>query len=1105
MIQLRDISWDLSHVVRLAQFGVDRGVNPGVNPVEQAALAFSGPKFFVALISGFLLAFAFQVLLTNLSVALGISILGHGSDDHHDHHHSDHEHSGSVGGTVKKIGFAVGIWTLITVTVSLFFACLLGVKLSLLSGGGLAGLGAIIGLVIWAAYFMALVWVSSTTVGSLIGSVVNTATSGFQTLVGATTAAIGAQAVNRQVVSTAEAAAAAVRRELGAGLDPASIRDRVEDYLDRVRPAQLDMRRVRGELERLVNDPELQNIVGSGSPADVVERLRNVDRSTFINLISNRTDLSKQEANRLVDQLDSVWKDTIGRFQRKDPTQDLAEYLKTVQPGQVNTDELNRRLDELTQEVRRQGQLLQQNPQQPDAMSNMRDPLTSMASMGQGAKPDQPGLINQAVQMGFGTLMSTVLGRGDLSDLDVEKIINQIKGARDKVVDGAKQVADTTSDRTPSGFSAIRADVENYLLNTYSWHFNRETLDNEFREVLHDPEADPAQVRRDIERLNRGDFVNLLTQRGDLPVARVAEIADQLETIRSSVLGTVRTHEESETVQDVQNRLEHYLRTIRKEDLTPDTIEREITSIVHDSDADYDTLKSRLDQLDHQTVIHDLLQRQDLTPEEADLLATQFETARDRALTTAQTTQNRVRSEAGALRARVESYLRNTNKNELNPDGIQRDFKLLLDDPQAGASALRGRLSQFDRETLVQLLAQRQDITPEEADRIVGQLEDVRNRVLNAPQRVANKAKDQVGQITTQVQDQASQVTTQAKDQVDQVLATIENYLRNTNKEALDPDGIKRDLNTLMQDPKVGALRLRARLSQIDRDTLVALLSQRQDLSPDQVNQTIDQVQETIRGLSRSPRRLASRAQQRIMNFETAFENYLRNTDKYELNPDGIKRDLQLLLSDRRTGASNLRERLAHIDRNTVVALLAQRKDMTEEEANRIVDQVLSVRQQAMAQIQAIQDRVTSIIEGILDRIRHYLNGLERPELNYEGIRDDVRTLFHDPQAGFGALRDRLGSFNRETLVALLASREDISEADANRIIDQIEHSRMNVLRRAERLQEEAQRRVEEVRRQAKKQAEETRKAAATAAWWLFATAVVSAIAAAIAGAIAVA
>jgi len=50
----------------------------------------------------------------------------------------------------------------------------------------------------------------------------------------------------------------------------------------------------------------------------------------------------------------------------------------------------------------------------------------------------------------------------------------------------------------------------------------------------------------------------------------------------------------------------------------------------------------------------------------------------------------------------------------------------------------------------------------------------------------------------------------------------------------------------------------RDRLSQVDRETLVKLLSQREDLSEEQVNQIIDQVQEAIRALSNA-RRLAKR------------------------------------------------------------------------------------------------------------------------------------------------------------------------------------------------------------------------------------------------------
>lgn len=49
------------------------------------------------------------------------------------------------------------------------------------------------------------------------------------------------------------------------------------------------------------------------------------------------------------------------------------------------------------------------------------------------------------------------------------------------------------------------------------------------------------------------------------------------------------------------------------------------------------------------------------------------------------------------MREKVENYLLNTNKEELNPEGIKRDFKALIDDPEVGAKLLRQRLSQFDR------------------------------------------------------------------------------------------------------------------------------------------------------------------------------------------------------------------------------------------------------------------------------------------------------------------------------------------------------------------------------------------------------------------------
>ena len=195
--------------------------------------------------------------------------------------------SGSLGSTIKKIGTAVGLGTLIAVTISLFIACFLAVKLSLLYLDLAAG--AILGLVIWGAYFCLLVWVSSTTVGSLIGNVVNTATSGFQAITGTAFAALGANAANKQIVNTAEAAASAISHEIGNAIDPESIKENLEDYLDSVRPKELDLKSIRKEFESLLSDASLNSLAGAAE-------LRNIDKQKFVELVSSRTDLSKKRS-----------------------------------------------------------------------------------------------------------------------------------------------------------------------------------------------------------------------------------------------------------------------------------------------------------------------------------------------------------------------------------------------------------------------------------------------------------------------------------------------------------------------------------------------------------------------------------------------------------------------------------------------------------------------------------------------------------------------------------------------------------------------------------------------------------------------------------------
>lgn len=1014
----------------LAQVPVEQTTT--TSRAEDAALLYSGPQFFIALIAGVVLACAFQLLLTNLSVAAGLSYIGQSHDDGH--------HSDSSSPPVRHIGRKVGTWTLITVTVALFFACLLAVKLSLISS---PVLGAIVGLVVWAAYFSLLVWVSSTTVGSLIGSVVNTATSGVQAIFGTAAAALGAQAASNQVVATAKAAAAAVGHELGSAIDPTSLRENVEDYIQALKPPELDIKAMRGEFEKLLNDPQLKTIAG--------ENLPKIDRQTLVDLVSSRSDLSKRDVNRIVDQLEDAWKQVEKQESKSDGIGQLVDYLKSAKSGDLLSEQLTSRVEQ------------------------------ALSSLGGQNSGQSSTMMSQATTMAVNALMGIVLGRTDISDFDVEKVVGKLKTAKDKVSAQADKVTAQVKGE-PETYSPIRADVENYLLNTYSWQMNPQAIEREFRDVLYDPTADPGTVRRELEKLNKSKFAEILASRGVFTQDKIKEISQELEGIRRRVLETVIFAEEQEKVRDLQWRVETYLKLTPKEELTAAGIGSDFKKILDDSDATYEQLRDRLSPHTRDSFVQILRGRENFGFQEVEQIVKELDRTRDVALADAKGLQEAAQVRLDNQWQKVQEYLQSTGQSELNPEGIKRDFKTLLDNPEAGILSLRARASRFNRETLVKLLSQRKDLSEDQVNQLLDSADENWHSALEAPQKLAEKAKDQYDQTTTALAD----------------------YLRNTGKAELNPEGIQRDLTKLMENPKEGALALRGRLSKVDRDTLVKLLAQRQDLTEEQVNQIIDQVQETLGSIVKAPRRLAKRVQTQVQDFQSVLDDYLRNSGKDELNPEAIKRDLQLLLHDPKVGAYSLGERLSHIDRETMISLLSQRPDISETEAARIVDGILSVRDEFALQIQKIQDRIQSVIDGVLGKVRDYLNSLDRPELNYEGITRDVRQLFDDPQAGFDALRDRLGHFNRDTLVALMSSREDISEADANRLIDQIEVTRNRVLQRAERLQQEAQLRLESIKVQAEKQAEETRKAAEVASWWLFFTALSSAFAAAGAGALAV-
>ena len=133
------------------------------------------------------MAFAFQLLLTNLGVALGLSALGWAISPNASASASlnidagdvEAEKSESDEGGVPPVSHLLGIGVTLTLASVLFATAFLATVFS----GILQFLtGVIFGLILWAAYVLILIWISSVTVSGILDFVLGTATEGIRRL-----------------------------------------------------------------------------------------------------------------------------------------------------------------------------------------------------------------------------------------------------------------------------------------------------------------------------------------------------------------------------------------------------------------------------------------------------------------------------------------------------------------------------------------------------------------------------------------------------------------------------------------------------------------------------------------------------------------------------------------------------------------------------------------------------------------------------------------------------------------------------------------------------------------------------------------------------------
>ena len=359
----------------------------------------------------------------------------------------------------------------------------------------------------------------------------------------------------------------------------------------------------------------------------------------------------------------------------------------------------------------------------------------------------------------------------------------------------------------------------------------------------------------------------------------------------------------------------------------------------------------------------------------------------------------------------------------------------------------------------------------------------------------------------------------------DQVNKTIEDYIDRIDQNTPDYEKIKQDMTNLLTDIRIEERSMTGEDGSLDHETFIKLASEQSNLSKKDVQKLGGMFQEAQKAAGEGDTKedktkkvaatLTNASEEDIDGYVSRIEEYLRNTGKEEISPESIREDIEKIIENPSNAQSILTNRANKMDRSTLVALLEQNENIKHDQAEQVVgyvekaidyvankasdlqskaqDQKDSAQQTATAQTNGAGAQAKSAAKPSpqsQQKMKTYLDGLGRPELQYDSLKRDLEKIMHDPKHSPEVIKNRLSKFDRETMVALLTSNDRVSRRDIENIVRRVDESKNTLLAKAEQFEAETRIQAEKAKQAALHQAENARKTAASAAWWLFGTAV---------------
>lgn len=504
-------------------------------PVEGYTESIITPHFFVAIVAGVLLALGFQFILTALSVALGITAIGDLKESYVENKYKlkdnddEDDDDGMDMGTMITTGF--GLWSVITVGLSLFGATALAINLSLIANPVIA---ITLGLVIWATFFILLFYLESKLVNTLVGGLINTATAGLRAS-GEAVKGIFSTSKEKQIAHVAEDTIDKIRKDFSASFDPKMINETIDEFFKKLDKRVPDYEQVKNDIKEIVEESDQRNEKvqkkhgGSGSPGKWM---------AINNVLTQAIAQSSGE--------DAEGKGKVEKLKM------LQKELKQAyDEGGTNEEKLEKVIAKLTPAEEEQVHAYIENIKNviasvtPDDMKDGKNLQDRVMQVVKNPTEEGPKLVSKLGEIDRETIVSLLEKNTALERQQIEKYADKIEEILNtiKSLFGGGTGAPGDSDFGDMKMKLERA-ISGWFGNNGQESINFGMLTGLFQSKLDDQSSSIKSIKRRVQNFDKDSLVAAITSNTSIDQRDIDKVVQSYDDARNNVLQKIQKVED---------------------------------------------------------------------------------------------------------------------------------------------------------------------------------------------------------------------------------------------------------------------------------------------------------------------------------------------------------------------------------------------------------------------------------------------------------------------------------------------------------------------------------------------------------------------------------